>query len=409
MAQVIPPAATPKLIVDESDVIGENRSSMKVRHDPYSVALVCDSHAGLLSRILDIYRFFQNPPSVVLVSRARHIDDEPRPCVNLVTVPVPVVGLDRGDLSSVFFAVVSATTYLLYSFITYLRTCRAKSIRLVHAHFILPQGLFALLLARLLRVPLIITAQGGDVNSVMRSALLRKISLLVLRNANAIIAVSRPLQRSLQEFGLSNCRYLPNSVDTSAIRESGSSAGDVILFVGNLTSNKRPMLLIHAFEKVANKISTAKLLMCGEGPLRESIKKEIMKRGLGDRVTMLGYLSPLLLEELRSKAGIYVLPSRSEGLSLALLEAMAAGKTVIASRNESHMAILQHGENSLLFDLDDADDLAGQLLLAIGDEVLRSRLSQSARYLCESEFSNRKAAAKLEDLYSQAISTSRVR
>jgi glycosyltransferase involved in cell wall biosynthesis len=169
------------------------------------------------------------------------------------------------------------------------------------------------------------------------------------------------------------------------------------------------MLLIHAFEKVANKISTAKLLMCGEGPLRESIKKEIMKRGLGDRVTMLGYLSPLLLEELRSKAGIYVLPSRSEGLSLALLEAMAAGKTVIASRNESHMAILQHGENSLLFDLDDADDLAGQLLLAIGDEVLRSRLSQSARYLCESEFSNRKAAAKLEDLYSQAISTSRVR
>jgi glycosyltransferase involved in cell wall biosynthesis len=82
---------------------------------------------------------------------------------------------------------------------------------------------------------------------------------------------------------------------------------------------------------------------------------------------------------------------------------MAAGKAIVASRNESHQAILKHGENSLLFEVDNCEELALQVLRVVTDEKLRHRISESARQLCEKQFSNEFVAKKLENLYLTAL------
>jgi glycosyltransferase involved in cell wall biosynthesis len=141
----------------------------------------------------------------------------------------------------------------------------------------------------------------------------------------------------------------------------------------------------------------------------QTVRREIVTRGLTERVMCIPDLDRHKLNRIRANTQLFVLPSASEGLSLALLEAMAAGQVVIASRNESHEAVLRNGENALLFATDDSEELARQIMLAIGDRALRRRISKSAKTLLEKEFSNTVVAGRIEDLYLKALDQHRTK
>lgn len=387
----------------------EIRKMLKRDERRYSILLVCDFPRGLTNRILDVFGFFRQPPHIILVRRGGDISVDPRLSVRTEVIPFPIIG-ERGDLSTSLLgaAISSVIGYLLYSFVLYPKMQHSReTIRLVHAQFVFPQGLFGLLLARLLRVPLIITAQGLDVDIHMRNnALLRAVYLIVLRRADLIIAVSKHMQRILHQLNISSI-YLPNSVDTDSIRPSRKLGNEnSILFVAAMIERKQPLLLLHAFERIVEQVPTATLVMCGKGPLEDRIRKEVEKKRLQEKVKLLSYVNEQTLKDLLSHVGIFVLPSLNEGTSLALLEAMAAGLPVIVSRNESHVSILEHGVNGLLFEMGNVEELAKQILLVIADKRLRSRLSKSARYLCETRFSNAIIGRRLENLYLRAITGS---
>jgi len=371
---------------------------------------VCDFEYGLLSRILDVYRFFEKPPRIIIIKRDRlkrlNLPNALRVQLEVIPLPRPTMrgeGLGLFGFLSVLFSVIR---YLAYAFALYIRIREHVTvpIRLVHAHYVLPQGLLGLLLARLFKVPLLITASGGDVHLDMkRSMIIRAISIFVLRHAYQTVAVSKPLQRALNQFGITNAIYIPNSVDTNLIKTVKMPVcSNSILFVGRMIAAKRPLLLLRAFERIVQKVPSATLLMCGGGPLRPSLEKEIERKGFQNKVSLFSNVSPGFVIDLLSHASVFVQPSACEGLSLALLEAMATGKAIVASRNESHEAILKHGENSLLFEVDNCQELTKQVLIALGDEKLRHRISESARQLCEKQFSNELVAKKLETLYLRA-------
>jgi len=277
---------------------------------------------------------------------------------------------------------------------------RRHAIRIIHAHFIFPQGLFGLVLASLCRVPLIVSAVGDDVNIMLRrNALLRTMCRYVLARTHVTIAVSIPLQRVLKQFGVTNVVYLPNSVDTTTISPSNSSKRGSILFVGHMTHNKRPLMLLHAFQRAAAEVSDTTLTMCGDGPLRQAVQDAIRESQLEGKVKLVSWTTPEHVIRLLSQADIFILPSHSEGLSNALLEAMAAGKVIIASSNESNREILRDGVDALLFHVDDQEDLVNRMLLGLTDEQLRLRLSRSARELCVRQFSTREVGPELERIY----------
>ena len=380
------------------------------KHETDSMLLVCDFHPTLVSRILDVYRFFRNIPKIILIRRifdgsTARFPTNSHLTVEAVTIPLPAPGVEQGRTLRNFTAVVSVIGYLLsIPFIYWKIQRRNTHVRLVHAHYLFPQGLFGILLASLFRVPLILTATGTDVNSTMRQSLLGRVLIrLIIDRAFVTIAVSKPIEQYLRQEGITNCTYIPNSIDTSSIRPVEDNArGDTILFAGRLIDSKRPLDLVRAFEIVVNRVPTAMLLLCGDGPMKAIVQEEIEKKNLQGKVKMYGFIGPSALNEVRSRASIFVLPSISEGLSLALLEAMAAGQAVIASRNESNASVLVNGESGLLYEPDNPTDLAAKILAAIEDKQLRTRLSQSARRVCQAEFSNEVAASLLESLYAKA-------
>jgi glycosyltransferase involved in cell wall biosynthesis len=368
----------------------------------YKIVLVCDFPPGQVPRILALYRSFRKPPAIILVRRGRRVSTVQGIAVRSESIPLPVKGLDSGGIVHGLSAVCSAAGYLLFSCVTYLRIIRRRnSVLLVHAHYVFPQGLFGLVLARLLRVPLIVSAVGQDVNEDMKSnVVLRAICRFILSRARVTIAVSEPLQEALQHLGITNSVYLPNSVDTDLIRpiEEPTLAYSV-LFVGVMAPRKRPLVLLHAFERVVRQIPSATLVMVGKGPLTETIREEICRKEISHSIKLFPYVNSGLLEDLLSQASVFVLPSLYEGLSLALLEAMAAGKVIVASANESHRRILHHESQALLFQPDDEEDLAVQILRALTDRQLRPRLAAAARKLCVTSFSNTVVAPELEEIY----------
>jgi glycosyltransferase involved in cell wall biosynthesis len=382
-------------------VMWETASSLNKNGSP-CILLVCDFVP--LSRILDVYRFFKQPPRIILLTRGERVSTDGRLLVKRQQIPIPIITLESQRAPAAFFW---AMLYLLYSFISYCKVRRQTSnVRLVHAHFIIPQGLFGLLLARLLHVPLIVTAAGQDVNVLMRnSVLLRAICRFVSMRADLTIAVSRPLYRLLRQFGVSNSMYLPNSVDTSLIHpsNSGFTTNRTMLFVGHMTARKRPLLLVRAFARVVAEVPMARLIMVGVGPLKDAVREEVQRRGLIARVKLFPRVTDEFLYQLLGQASVFVLPSVSEGLSLALLEAMAAGKVIVVSANESHREIFRNGCNALMFQPDNEKELVEQLTSALTNDQLGSRLSKSARQLCLREFSNAAIGEKLEMIYLNTI------
>lgn len=372
--------------------------------------------------MMDIYRFFERPPSIVLATRTRDISADSRLSVQSEVIPIPAKGLETAGLVNVLSAILHGILYLTYSVVLCVRLRpRRNRIGLVHAHYIFPQGLFGLVLARLLGVPLIVSAVGQDVNETIsgnvgqdvnaatrRSVVLRSVSRFVMNRAFCTIAVSRPIHVALRKFNIRKIVYLPNSVDVNwASSVSKLEPSNTVLFVASMTDRKRPMLLLDAFGKVLEKVPTALLIMVGDGPLRDLVEQEAKRKGINDRVKLFRHVTSGCLGKLLSEATAFALPSLCEGLSFALLEAMAAGKVIVASRNESHSAVLQHGKNALLFEVDNLEDLTKQILVALTDRRVGSRLGASARRLCESQFSNKAIALQLEHLYLQIAARSR--
>jgi len=359
--------------------------------------VVCDFERDLLYRVLEVYKSFNHTPQLLLVRRRgvlpRYVYDlqrESNRAYEKVT-EASISGLVAGFLPTI--------TYLAFSWVLLLRI-RKQRIDLVHAHFAFPQGLLGLILSRILRVPLVVTTAGLDVNQYMKKGFLKPFISFVLRHAASVIAVSKPIRAVLLQYGISRSVFIPNCIDPFSVSVTEVEAfRKSILFVGTLTERKRPLLLLQGFHQVLAQVPDAELIMVGDGPLRDAVVGKITELGLQRNVRLESRVSKEHLDKLRAKSAIFVLPSTSEGLSIALLEAMAAGQAIVASRNESHESVLDHGETALMFRVDDAQDLASNLTRVITDKNLRATISSGGRRLCIQAYSNSYAAKQLEGLY----------
>jgi glycosyltransferase involved in cell wall biosynthesis len=378
--------------------------------------LVCDFTPGLVSRILDVYKDFAKKPEIVLVRRRRsdpfsytgnhkaaetQLFADREVAVHPEVIPIPVKLEDRDNLVQLACRSFLAVAYLLNVLLLLPLFARDRSVRVVHAHFLLPQGLAGLLISRAARAPLILTATGSDVYYLAMHALPRKLMRCILfPKSSRIIAVSQDLYKRLQTLGCRNLTYVPNCVEMPRWVPEGQHNSRKILFVGNLVTAKRPHVLIHAFDRVARQIPDATLTVVGNGPILKDLEVLASKLGLLGRTRFTGYMDSKQLGSIYRESGIFVLPSVREGLSTALLEAMSFGLRIIVSE-PAGSGIIENGVNGLIFRVDDVDELAMRILWMIENPAESSRLSSTARSICELEYARSVVAPKLEQLYSE--------
>ncbi|MBL8101269.1 MAG: glycosyltransferase family 4 protein, partial [Anaerolineales bacterium] len=207
--------------------------------------------------------------------------------------------------------------------------------------------------------------------------------------AQVLVAASKgTYQKSLLE-GISPERIeiIPNGiqpfqvdpVQRRIVRGSlGLQEGDIFLLsVGRLVYEKGHEYLIRAMAEVVQQFPAAKAGICGSGPLYEFLESLIDRNKLDDRVKLLGKWDEI--PHLLAAADIFILPSRWEGLPMALLEGMMASLPVIATRVDGVEEVIVNGAQGLLVPLEDADALGKAILQLLSDPEKRALMGSSAR------------------------------
>lgn len=215
-----------------------------------------------------------------------------------------------------------------------------------------------------------------------RAGFVNRLARRALRHTETWQAISRRIARTLESRGIPAERIiaLPNAVDTSRFAHIARdpAAPTRFVFIGRLEAEKGLDTLLAAFADVAPAHPRAGLLLVGSGQLEKKLQREAQRLGLGGRVEFAGHRDDI--ENLLAAGNVGVLCSRIEGLSNTLLESMASGLPMVASRISGNEDFVRHGENGWLFEPGDRAALARCLAEAAAlDGAARTAMGEAAR------------------------------
>ena len=182
-------------------------------------------------------------------------------------------------------------------------------------------------------------------------------------------------------------------------REAGSEVR--MIFVGRLAAEKGIPGLLEAMCSMKSGVHS-KLVILGDGPLRADLEKERDALGLADRVEFLGRLTEAETLAEIAASDLLVLPSFMEGLPIVLMEALALGVPVIASRVAGIPELVEDGRTGLLFSASDWSELAAALDRLVSDRKLRRLFAKNGPVRIAEEFDVRNSAIRLRDLFQSA-------
>jgi len=284
--------------------------------------------------------------------------------------------------------VVFAVTYGA-SLLRHLRRLRASH-AILHAHHLYLEAMAAALVGLRAGLPTVakVACGGlyGDFARLHRTGLAGGQPLL--RRLSRVVAISEEINGELLAHGFAPNRiaHIPNGVDVRRFapaqdpdlaRRQVGLGSETVLFLGRLDSQKGLETALTAWARVAAKRPSAQLVFAGDGPARNALETQARGAGFGEQVRFLGTRSDP--GRLLQASQLFLLPSKSEGISNALLEAMATGVACVASRVGGNCEVLEHGVSGLLVPPGDAAALADAVVTLLEDEALRKRLGTAAR------------------------------
>jgi glycosyltransferase involved in cell wall biosynthesis len=305
---------------------------------------------------------------------------------------------------------------MLAAGLRFARYLRREEVQIVHAHDMY-SNIFATFWARMGRTPAIVASRRW-----WHSLPNRKLQIgnrLAFRMADAVLANSPAVARSVrEEAGIAAGKVMtvtnfvderafeqPTSADLAAMRRAWRvPAGAVVLgCVARLDPVKDHPTLLHATQILRARFPALHLVLIGDGPVRESLETLTRSLGLEDGVTFVG--------EVRDGGNyhhgfdISVLCSVSEGFPNTLVEAMAAGRPVVATAVGGSVDAVVDGETGLLVPPSSAEPLAHALSRLIEDPALRRRLGDAGRVRASTLYTATETVVKLERMYEGLLAT----
>ncbi|MFO7323870.1 MAG: glycosyltransferase [Chloroflexota bacterium] len=282
---------------------------------------------------------------------------------------------------------------------------------IVHTH-LLHADLYGIPAARLARVPAVVSSRHND-NSFRRRLPMRLLNRALWRGVDAGIAVSDavrafcievegapPAKMHTIRYGLED-RPDParRQADRIAVRSELRLSPDapVIGMVGRLIEQKGIEYGLRAFAAVAPDYPDARLLISGEGPLRNKLEALAASLGVKDRVQFLGWREDVL--RIFAALDIFLMPSLWEGFGLVLLEAMSQRLPIVASCVSAIPEVVQHGVTGLLVPPRDTGALAGALRVLLADPPLRQHMGLLGEDRLEEQFSAERMVDETLALY----------
>lgn len=281
----------------------------------------------------------------------------------------------------------------------------------IHAHELLSPASAAQLAHRIWGMPVVAKVLGGgkngDIDKLRRRPFGRQRLAGLSRRINTFITVSSEINNELMQIGVPAERrlFIPNGVDTQRfspvspaqkleLRKTLGLPGEapIAIFSGRLVPGKHVDRLLAAWRDIQAEFPQALLLIIGSGA-----EETRLRQMSGENVQFIGQVedvTPYL-----QSSDLFVLPSAAEGLSNALLEALAVGLPCIATAVGGTPDVIVDGVNGLLITPDKADELRTALLTFLSDDLIRRRMGEQARETIQACYSLESTADQLASLY----------
>jgi glycosyltransferase involved in cell wall biosynthesis len=275
-------------------------------------------------------------------------------------------------------------------------------------------SLSAIILLKLLRKRIVGTIHRAEVaDKVSRSIfVLRK---LALRMFDELICVSNYTKCLAMDAGAikektsviyNSCDesyfYLKNKFEVRRLLDLPSDK-KIILFVGNLIQRKGTDTLIHSLNDVNERYSNFIAIIVGKGIESQKLESLVNEYHLTDMVKFLGGISKTELSNYYSAADVFVLPSVSEGHSVAVLEAMASGLPIVASDIQGNKESIEDGKNGFLFETGNKKSLMEKLLILLTDSELHRKMSETCLMRYAEKFSTTTQIEKYLKVYQNLV------
>lgn len=289
-----------------------------------------------------------------------------------------------------------------------LRLLRRKRFDVIHAHWLLPHGLIALMARAYCgyRPALVCTAHGADVYG-LQGRVSRRLKRWVVKRAEHVTVVSEAMLRTLrEETGDARYSVLPMGVDTRTLFTPAVPPVERrdLLFVGRLAEKKGMRVLLEALASLRD-LAGLKLHVIGSGPEETLLKEKSRRLGLQEMVDFEGPVANRGLPAWYRRSALLVFPSvvtaygDQEGLGLVPVEALACGCAVLASDLPAIRDVIRDGETGRLIRSGDPAALAQALRALLLDEPLRERLAAQGRAYVRQHFDWDVISARYAELF----------
>jgi len=296
-----------------------------------------------------------------------------------------------------------------------LKLVRQEGVSLIHAHEF-SAIVYGWIVARLAGVQFVGTVHGKH---YFWEKLRRRLAYRIVSRSGKLVAVSEDLKRFLiSVVGLSEARIqvIYNGIENSFSMSDGDvnrcrteldlKPGDpVIGTVGSLYPVKGHTYLLNAMPALIRQHPTVTLLLIGRGDLEVSLKEQARQLGIERQVRFLGLRNDI--PRLLAIMDVFVLPSLSEGHSIALLEAMLAGRPVVASRVGGNAELVLEGETGILVPSKDPDALTEALHQLLDNRAMREAFGHRATRRVQQQFSARLMTDGYKRLYNALLGSNK--
>jgi len=279
---------------------------------------------------------------------------------------------------------------------------------IVHAHHIVPEGLTGVLLSKALGIPVVITCHGPDINYDFTKGFMKtKMIRYVAENANICFVVSTALKENLARLNIpldEHIQVVVNGVDLSRFFpidniRARSRLGlpfdkQIVVYRGGFYPDKGINYLIDAFEIIAAKRKNILLFLIGEGELKSALNRKIKNLKLEDQIIIKTKIASAEVPIWMNAADLNVLPSLNEGFPTSIIESLACGIPVVATKVGGVPEIIPSKELGFLVNPRDCDDLAQKIILGLDKIWNKDELVTRAK-----SFSWYKIAGQIQQVY----------
>ena len=285
------------------------------------------------------------------------------------------------------------------------RLKRAFRPDLVHINFTDPTAFFHIRTSRAHPAPLLVSIriglpkEGGGRDTLLGQTL--RSAQWVTANSAAILAEARRLVPEITSYS----SVIFNGLDTPAtLPEPLPVNPHCLLCVGRLVSAKGFDLAISAFASLVPRFPGLRLVIAGDGPVRNDLERQAVELGVSNLIDFLGWVNPETVPALMNRATLVVMPSRwEEAFGLVALEAALMARPVVATRVGGLPEVVAHEQTGLVVEKDDHQALAGAIAFLLEHAEVAVKMGKSACLRAQDLFSLKRHVDAYHDLYGQLI------